>query len=577
MRLLHWTKELPKASEADPLGLELRVSARLSNELLYCITSITPRARYYAFFPWALQDYNERERLTKGDRGRVQGVLARERAMVLGAVLHHEGAACDGGGLGGSDKADELERSRYYDLIAWRHLKNSQGQFGAAYKGSLINLGVFKADDEEVSEDVEADTNELDEKTQSIEIRELSPLGQRLANAFKKSVQTTAYVAQAQTLKNKVASDVLTEFGKKAGLCEITHKNAKDRDVLREVFFAACEELNRPSHHRRRMSLLLFLECAAKAKEAGASLDERTFSDICYFDAIVLGDEERTRQEVVLSTSLSDIQQRWRVFATQGYLAVALQSLLVAVVRQIRDQPAGVERTQLVRLLNPPSLTERLKEVSGLELPGDFLQMTPRDTLALCGLDVRDPGQSALSAEAPFSERQLEEWLIEDEANEASCVVLAATLLYQIVLRHKQRCPVQFNNWYGQQIHNHYADVALPGIIRFFEDEFGKHWVERTNGEILDRIVWRFIVRQHQTMSYERGFGGVAPLFHVDGTRVVATEMDYTNPRAKNPRFRPALRILADLKLIVEGDEGYELTEEGETWLATELARTARP
>jgi hypothetical protein len=83
LRLLHWTKELPRASEADPLGLELRVSARLSNELLYCITSITPRARYYAFFPWALQDYNERERLTKNDRGRIQGVLARENAEIL--------------------------------------------------------------------------------------------------------------------------------------------------------------------------------------------------------------------------------------------------------------------------------------------------------------------------------------------------------------------------------------------------------------------------------------------------------------------------------------------------------------
>lgn len=65
---MHWTKEQPRASDADPLGLELRVSARLADELLYCITSITPRARYYAFFPWAMQDYNEHERLTKGDR-----------------------------------------------------------------------------------------------------------------------------------------------------------------------------------------------------------------------------------------------------------------------------------------------------------------------------------------------------------------------------------------------------------------------------------------------------------------------------------------------------------------------------
>ena len=47
------------ASDADPLGLNLRVSARLANELLHCITSITPRARYYSFFPWAFEDYNE--------------------------------------------------------------------------------------------------------------------------------------------------------------------------------------------------------------------------------------------------------------------------------------------------------------------------------------------------------------------------------------------------------------------------------------------------------------------------------------------------------------------------------------
>jgi hypothetical protein len=32
LKLLQWTKELPSASAADPLGLSLRVSARLANE-----------------------------------------------------------------------------------------------------------------------------------------------------------------------------------------------------------------------------------------------------------------------------------------------------------------------------------------------------------------------------------------------------------------------------------------------------------------------------------------------------------------------------------------------------------------
>jgi hypothetical protein len=102
-KLLQWNKELPSASAADPLGLNLRVSARLANELLHCITSITPRARYYSFFPWAFEDYNENERDNAKHRGRVDGVLVRERAMVLGAVLHHKGKPCEGGALGGSD------------------------------------------------------------------------------------------------------------------------------------------------------------------------------------------------------------------------------------------------------------------------------------------------------------------------------------------------------------------------------------------------------------------------------------------------------------------------------------------
>ena len=108
IQFLCWNKKLPSASAQDPLGLNLRVSARLAAQLLFCITSITPRARYYSFFPWAFQDYFEHEQGKLGDRGRIGGVLAREKAMVLGAVLHHDGEPCAGGALGGSDRASTL-------------------------------------------------------------------------------------------------------------------------------------------------------------------------------------------------------------------------------------------------------------------------------------------------------------------------------------------------------------------------------------------------------------------------------------------------------------------------------------
>ena len=291
LRLLHWNKELPSASAADPLGLALRVSARLGDELLHCITSITPRARYYSFFPWAFQDYNEHERSTKEDRGRIRGVLSRERAMVLGAVLHHDGKPCADGALGGSEDAEKQAKKQRpsYDLGRWQHLGAAEGQFGAAYKGSLINLGVFETDQPSVQDEADVGTSELSAETQSIEVRELSALGKRLALAFERSVSDTQYVRRQWTLHDTVRADILKEFGSRAGLCEIAGKRATDRDVLRNVFFACDDELQKPSHHRRRMSLLLLLECVSKANSAGVSLDNLSLGDICYFGALLSG------------------------------------------------------------------------------------------------------------------------------------------------------------------------------------------------------------------------------------------------------------------------------------------------
>ena len=51
MQLLRWSDYVPASDVQDPLGLGLRGSTRLASLLLYCITSITPRARYFSFIP----------------------------------------------------------------------------------------------------------------------------------------------------------------------------------------------------------------------------------------------------------------------------------------------------------------------------------------------------------------------------------------------------------------------------------------------------------------------------------------------------------------------------------------------
>jgi len=145
-------------------------------------------------------------------------------------------------------------------------LKAAEGQFGAAYKGSLINLGVFKTDSDEVEEEVADDTDELDESVQAIEVTELSSLGKRLAEAFAQSVRRTAYVSEGWAQKKFVESGVLKQFGARAGLCEIDGKWASDRGVLRSMFFARDGFRATGSHLRRRMSLLLVLDASARRR-----------------------------------------------------------------------------------------------------------------------------------------------------------------------------------------------------------------------------------------------------------------------------------------------------------------------
>ena len=103
--LLRWSDHVPASDVQDPLGLGLRGSTRLASRLLYCITSITPRARYFSFIPWCIFDHQQREKGKAHALGLRDGIVIREQALTLACIAHHEGEPCAGGGLVGSRDA----------------------------------------------------------------------------------------------------------------------------------------------------------------------------------------------------------------------------------------------------------------------------------------------------------------------------------------------------------------------------------------------------------------------------------------------------------------------------------------
>ena len=62
IKLAEWTEKVNCTTSRDPLGLANRVSQRLVNQLLYGITAIGNRARYYSYSLWAIHDVMAREK-----------------------------------------------------------------------------------------------------------------------------------------------------------------------------------------------------------------------------------------------------------------------------------------------------------------------------------------------------------------------------------------------------------------------------------------------------------------------------------------------------------------------------------
>jgi hypothetical protein len=175
----------------------------------------------------------------------------------------------------------------------------------------------------------------------------------------------TRYVAEGWHLGTVVPEDVLREFGAAACLCGIAEPGAHDRYALRDAFFAVDRAGMDTAHHRRRMTLTLLLECARQSTEAGVVLDEDAFATIAYEGTLEV-DAAGTQVEVDLPSQLQDIAQRWRVFVFHGLASVALQALLVSVVRVLRDQPGGLRRP----VLRPRSTHTRGSPWSGCTASG---------------------------------------------------------------------------------------------------------------------------------------------------------------------------------------------------------------
>jgi hypothetical protein len=567
--LLRWSQHVPASDVQDPLGLGLRGSARLASSLLYCITSITPRARYFSFIPWSVFDYQQREKAQPYASGLHEAIVIREQALVAGCIAHHDGDPCSGGALVGSRDAAKWFDQAKKEANFKRLRRFSKNPALSAYYNSIVNLGLLETPEPLPDIDEESDITFDDLR--------LSDLGLELAKRYDFVVGKLAATKQLRSKDRTCSLVALAELGERGGLCGLADTSAPERELLRDIFFAL-PEMKGDSHPVRRQSLLLILELCHQFSRKGLLLDEPNFSDAVYYGAIV---KDRKPLGVVVPTQLIDIMTRWRMFYFHYYMAVALEGLFAWLVSQLGDAGlAGETLDSLVDRLNESTVRRNLTGILELDLKDLFGNSTPAKLFAYKGvpegmLDKRlsETLDKLICTFMPFAENSLEDKIRDNEhLYSATGLALPLILLTTTLARYTRWETTNYGYWLAKMVDDPFLDLVPPLLTTGLSRRLGDWW-NCSWKEVATFVLSRYIIQQHQSMSYERTLTGNRCLLHVDGEKIFSTG-EYTDIGIRNARLDSAIQILKDIGMLEDDkDDLTHLTNEGKRLLKQQLLR----
>lgn len=568
--LLRWSAAVKSMDVQDPLGLGLRGSTRMASQLLHCITTLTPRARYYSFLPWAVYDANKRE----PTEALADAVRRREQALALGCVSLHSGKSCAGGSVVGSEGAATWLKKGREEINLRRADHFTKTVAFDQYFRSLVDLGVFAADGDEPAA-VEND----EEPGPAASNTRLTPLGAELASRLDDILAGLSGTTAIASKQGSCTVKSLTSFASRTGLCEIMGERAPDRELVRDLLFAK-RPMEGEAHPFRRRSLLLILELCRQFSPGQWLLSESNFCDAAYFGQLAY---EKSRFRVTIPDELDEIATRWRMFQFHHFMGVALEAMFAWLVTHVGDQGiGGTTINAMVDGLAGSSTQALVGDAVGVALPRPFVEMSPSELFSAGSVpggpldrETSEAFEAAVNVASPLGESELERRLRSgDHLRSTAGLALPLILLSTAMARYCRWKDTPYDNWLSQMAREDpRLDLVPPIILKGYEDRFRGTWWTTPFGDLARFALKRFVADQHVEGSYRKTGTGMGEkcLLSIDGERITTTQ-SYTGIGLGNARFRSAVRLLADLRLIEEHNDAHRLTNEGKAFLKSELA-----
>jgi len=503
-----------------------------------------------------------------------EAIRIRERALTYGCVAHHGGKPCDGGALVGSDAAVKWLTAAK-PSVNLKKVPFAKNPALNIYLNSLVNLGFF------VSETARDETEEeLEDSEFTFDDIQLSELGQEMANAYGSVVGRLGAVRDLSDLDRTCSLSSLKEFGKRGGLCELADSSSPDRGLLRDIFFAR-KGFTEKSHFRRNRSLVLILELCRQLSASQIPLNTETFGSAVYYGHLV--DEHGGVIQLTIPPPLTDIANRWQMFYFHHFMSVALEGMFSWMVTQLNGRGvSGATISELVADLNSPLVSRSLKELIGMKVPANFGASLPSQLFAQLGVppsplndEVSRSLDQAIGVNHAVAEEHLEKAIRDRTFIQSPTGLAVPAILFALTLgRYKHWESSEYGNWLASDavVKDPYLDL-LPSTVSLGLTRHLGDWWNHTWTKLVEYLLSRFVVQQHQSMSYEKTVAGDRCLLQVDGQRVFS-DSHYEKIGLGNPRLGSVLRVLADIALLEEDGDGVTVvTKDGLTLLRRELER----
>lgn len=531
----------------DHLSLE-STAENIYDQVTPGFTNLAKRARYYALYCWILNDYfaggHEKEDFKPFFR-------RREHAYALACLFHNHRPGMVGEyGIMGSIGAKRNWHAGHDPVdLSVSHIKSPLGGYGLYYRNAMQRAGLIY---------LEEGNQKLTESAAG------RPSGRRLAEAFQRSIEDTAYFQRYRD-EYEVPREVLEEYGRAACVCGMA--DAEDGGVLRDALLQLDppepEAAVREMHLSRAKTLTLVF---GAIKDCGDELlDDSSWRRLMFYGTYA---DDR---EHAVPTQLDDSARVWRMYQQREYHVYALTSMWVAMLGWLEDRrvaPLEEWVEEFDRTVDLAGAGQRFSLTLRQGAPSELTVQDMLDAVAdAAGAGAFDPSVSedvarGIGRRASSSESSIHAALAEDaEMTMPSSAGFALWLSMVLFARTR--------GWMDNDVAM--ANLARTGGTQHWSVESFFREVDARRGQsVLDFVAWLYqsLVRQHLAVALSKMPLDTFMLLYEDGA-LHFRAMDW--PQFTADRYETVLVACRDLGWVVESGDLYDLTPLGEKALEEAL------